>query len=236
VTYAARWARVWFALSGLGVGFASLQWSPFVVVLAVLMIGACTATVLLLDWRRSTRPEASPMRRRGVAPRSLATGCAAVAMSTLAADSPALALLVLLLASLSSPPVVRRLRRAGTSPVDPPPADLTDPTAPVVDVEGEGPQPEAVLAQLDDHELFQLWRGTFWQLGRQPTLKELTWLVSLRQSCLDELGRRNPAALQAWLDSGARASGGPEKFWRTGADPRPAERGDPDPGDAGSDR
>ncbi len=36
--------------------------------------------------------------------------------------------------------------------------------------------------------------------------------MTLRQGCLDELERRHPSALHAWLDSGARASEGPERF------------------------
>ena len=70
------------------------------------------------------------------------------------------------------------------------------------------------VEQLDDDALFRLWRRTFWQLEGQPTVDELARLVALRQTCLDELARRNPDALRAWLESGARASGGPERFWR----------------------
>ena len=224
MSYATRWAHVWSVLAGLGVGFASLQWSLLVVVLAVLFIGASTAAGLLLHQNRSAQPGAAItfQRARSVGQRSLAVGCAVVAMSALLADYPALTLLVILVATLTSPLVVRR-RPLRTAVLDDPPGIGPEPPA---EVAGR-PRPDIRLDRLDDDALFRLWRSSFWQLDRQPTVKELAGLVALRQSCLDELGRRNPAALQAWLDSGARASGGPERFWKDSAGP--GSDGDADP-------
>jgi hypothetical protein len=71
---------------------------------------------------------------------------------------------------------------------------------------------DAVVATLTEPELCALWRSTFWELKMPHTAEERTTLVCLRQRCLDELDRRDPSALRAWLNSGARASGGPERF------------------------
>ena len=73
--------------------------------------------------------------------------------------------------------------------------------------EGMGP-----LNGLDDRQLCRLWRDSFW-LVRQPSSPgRMLCRVALREACLDELERRDAVALQAWLDSGARASSGPEKY------------------------
>jgi hypothetical protein len=65
---------------------------------------------------------------------------------------------------------------------------------------------------LDDRQLCALWRRLFWQLVDQRDAADAVSTVAWRQACLDELERRDPAAVRAWLDSGARASGGPERF------------------------
>jgi len=81
------------------------------------------------------------------------------------------------------------------------------------------PDPRYSLAELDDDALCRLWRYTYWQLDLQTTEAGVLELVALRQACLDELERRDPSALRAWLFSGERASGGAERFWPHGGDP-----------------
>lgn len=45
-----------------------------------------------------------------------------------------------------------------------------------------------------------------------------------RQRCLDELERRDPDGLHAWLGSNASAGGDPSRFLaRNGSDPPPAD-------------
>jgi hypothetical protein len=219
MTYASRWARAWTLLAAVEVGFASLQWSPLVVVLDLIATGTGAAVCLLLYQDRRTPAAAGPESRRlaETARRSLTVSCCVVALCTLSMGSPPLALLAVLLAVVSSPVVVR-LRTVSTRHGSLP-ARVGAPTRP-----GSADSSEAAhqrddllgtrVAQLDDDALFRLWRRTFWQLEGQPTVDELARLVALRQTCLDELARRNPDALRAWLESGARASGGPERFWR----------------------
>jgi hypothetical protein len=68
------------------------------------------------------------------------------------------------------------------------------------------------LSELNDDALRRLWRHTYWQLDLQQTEAGVPDLVGLRQTCLDELERREPSAVRAWLSSGTRAEGGPERF------------------------
>jgi hypothetical protein len=219
MTYASRWARAWTVLAAVEVGFASLQWSPLVVVLDLLATGTAAAVCLMLYQDRRSPASAGPPTRRlaETARRSLTISCCVVGLCTLMIGSPPLAMLAALLAVVSSPVVVR-LRTWNARLGSVPPRTGT----PGQHGSADGsPAPrvsnhlqETRVEQLDDDALFRLWRRTFWQLEGQPTLDELADLVALRQTCLDELARRNPDALRAWLESGARASGGPERFWR----------------------
>jgi hypothetical protein len=135
--------------------------------------------------------------------------------------SPPLGLFVVLTAGVSSPAVVRRALVSARGPVavgpDPLPTRPPKPAAPREDAspaeslltlpEGMGP-----LNGLDDRQLCRLWRDSFW-LVRQPSAPgTVLCRVALRAACLDELERRDAEALRAWLDSGARASSGPEKY------------------------
>jgi hypothetical protein len=218
MTYATRWARLWCILAAVQVGFASLRWSPLAVVLAVLASTASVAAALVM-YRNLRRPDwigpASPSARH-LGQTALLAGCCMVAMSTLLAASPVLALLVVVLVVVTSPVVIhRRGRPTPLRATRPDPASTATTGAPSHPDETLGwPSPDGrPLETLDDADLFKLWRRTFWELERQPSVEELAWLVELRQSCLDELSRRNPTAMAAWLSSGARASGGPERFW-----------------------
>jgi hypothetical protein len=213
MTYTTRWAQSWSVLAAVEVGFASLQWSPVVVMLDLLATGACVTICLVIYQERWPPAPPGPPPRSWVdtGRRSLLLTCCVVATSTLTVASPPLALLVVLLATVTSPVVVQvgaRRRRLDRGPLD---ASLS---APPPGAPGPPEPGDGGLRLLDDDQLFRLWRHTFWELGEQPTVDQLARLVALRQSCLDELARRNPSALHAWLDSGARASGGPERFWR----------------------
>jgi hypothetical protein len=68
------------------------------------------------------------------------------------------------------------------------------------------------LRGLDERQLCRLWRESFWDLRGAAGPGTLLRVVSLREACLEELERREPAAVHAWLQSGARASSAPEKY------------------------
>ena len=144
-----------------------------------------------------------------------------VAVCSLSGVSPPLGLFAVLAAGVSSPAVIRRAVLSARGPaavghdVLPTPTtrkapeqqDATAPEAVLTVPEGMGP-----LEGLDNRQLCRLWRDSFW-LVRQPSSPgAMLCRVNLRKACLDELERRDADALHAWLDSGARASSGPEKY------------------------
>ena len=69
-----------------------------------------------------------------------------------------------------------------------------------------------LVRQMTDAELCHAWRRSFVALQRARGLHLRALLVQTRQLLLDEVGARHPAGLQAWLGSGARAAGGPDRF------------------------
>ena len=73
------------------------------------------------------------------------------------------------------------------------------------------------VRQMSDAELCHAWRRSFVALQRVRGLRVRGLVVQTRQLLLDEFEARYPAGLQAWLGSGARAAGGPDRFiGRTG--------------------
>jgi hypothetical protein len=219
MTYTRWWVRVWAVVGALGVGVAILEWSLLVTAAAVLGIGLCTALVLGLLTAEAILTPVTTSARTYVVTRSLAAGAGTVALLAVGALSPPVLLLVGVLLLVTAPPLVSRLvvhrhREPRPRPAGPP---TGEPRPPLPDAEPPGPASlpdrRPGLGQLGDHQLCGLWRQTFWELRDQQTVDEVLAMIALRQACLDELERRNPAALHAWLDSGARASGGPERFW-----------------------
>jgi hypothetical protein len=216
MSYATRWARIWSVLAALGVGLAVVEWSAPTTLITVAVTTALVATVSMA----LTNGLWTPTGGRGhVLLWSLGIGSGAVAALAIVTASPALGLLVAILAVGTAPPLLARLsalmarrdrdRWAHDRPV-PPPGPRAEATAgPPI---GSPSHPPATLSVLSDEQLCLLWRHTFWKLHDEESVDERMATVALRQACLEELERRDPAALAAWLSSGARASGGPERF------------------------
>jgi hypothetical protein len=143
---------------------------------------------------------------------------------------PYLALPLVVLAVLSSPGVVdrierwRRTREAATG-------QASSPTSTVADIRGrEHTEPSGECAprsgpadcrldvdanaaqHLTDTELCLEWRRSFVTLQSAGSPAQRMRMVAQRQIYLDEIERRSPSALHAWLASGARAAGGPDRF------------------------
>jgi hypothetical protein len=72
--------------------------------------------------------------------------------------------------------------------------------------------PAVTLRDLDDEALCLAWRRSFVRLQQAPSLSARLRHVQERQRLLDELERRNPDGLAAWLASGCRAAGNPLPF------------------------
>lgn len=71
---------------------------------------------------------------------------------------------------------------------------------------------QELLHALSDDELCRQWRFSFTALADASTPELRAEVVRARQLYLDEIERRHPRELQAWLASGARAAGNPMPF------------------------
>jgi hypothetical protein len=224
VSHLRLWQLAWSVLAAAGIGLAILEWSGIGVVPALaLLVGlGWFLRQMVFAGNPATMPWPARAARRVVArPLPLAMGI--VAVGALAAVSTGLAVVAVLAAVLTSPLVARARRpgRAGWATLTSDPTqgctpDSTEPLTASVDLGDYSRltlhQPPSPLEGLDDRQLCRLWRESFWDLGSPAPAPTLLRIVLIRQACLDELELRDAAALQAWLDSGARASGGPEKF------------------------
>jgi hypothetical protein len=124
-------------------------------------------------------------------------------------------LLLLAVTAVLSPPVLRRLgsrpREVGTPPA-------------CESVEG-GPAPLTLnlvrqrFAELELDEISVLWHRSLARLRTERNVRERGWLVLLRQLLLDELDRRDPAALRRWLIADPGADGDPTAYFRADGPP-----------------
>jgi hypothetical protein len=95
-------------------------------------------------------------------------------------------------------PVVTRPRRVVTpAPAPPPVAENVDFVVP---------------DRMDDVDICLAWCSSYVALQRVRTAESRLRVVQMRALYLDDLERRNPDALLAWMASGARAAGDPSRF------------------------
>ncbi len=240
MTYAAHWARVWSLVGAVGVGLAFLVWRPASVLTVFLTAALCAGLFLvLLAPAAGPRSPLAAVRWTRLVARAFLFGAGVVALAALCTLAPVLAFALGTAAVVSSPWCVDRLRRrfstgstASTGSTgstqwpsaSPPSAVLdvsgvqdregpVDPRAPRSDPDDVGPEVTSVAVRaMSDRELCREWRHSFVTLQTARNAQELVRVVSQRQVYLDEMERRSPSGLQAWLDSGARAAGGPERY------------------------
>lgn len=222
---ASTWRAVWLLVVTVGIGLGLLEWGPLAVLGCVAAVSVVTAPLVLAvrTFRIRGSSASDDHRQRGVVPRAVAAAVAIVACWAVVRLAPSVALLLLTLAVVTSPVAVGLVRRA-VGPRGSRTARVTvRPAGAAPRVVGHGPEapppvqpwPERPRPQgLDDLTLCRLWRQSFWDLANQSTLTGYLQVVAWRQCCLDEIERRDAHALHAWLESGARASSGPEKFLR----------------------
>ena len=225
--YERLWRGFWFTVMALGVGLAVLEWSAVGVLVTLVPLVALCCLVQYMSPVIMERSSGWGSGHR-VLSQSLMVSVGVLTVWSYGRLAPALALLIVLAAGVSSPAVVgRAIGSARQSPRGTSVADAPNPSLAAPQPQDEGAdsrltQPEALgpLKGLDDWQLCRLWRETFWILREPASPVTVLRLVALREACLDELERRDAAALHAWLESGARASSGPEKYMA------PPRRGD----------
>ena len=192
----------------LGVCLALLLW-PAGPVALFFALAAAFATLFIAcgyDAVDSAGPRAFGRRLRLTAVRAGAVGAGAVATAAVASVSPLLLVFLLLLTGVTSPRFVVLVRahlarrEQSRSALRPDQAQVWSATA-------------ASAAQaLTDHDLCRAWCTSFDVLQSVSDVEARARVVALRQAYLDELDRRNPLGLSAWLASGARATGNPDRY------------------------
>lgn len=111
--------------------------------------------------------------------------------------------------------VRRRMSASQHTPADSPPSGDRAPVG-VVPSPARVDLPEPpTTADLDDAALCWAWRRSYVDLQRSLPVAPRLMVVMERQQILDEMERRNPAGLAAWLGSGARAAGDPSRYITT---------------------
>jgi hypothetical protein len=199
----------------LGFGAALLMWpsSQVLVIFVLICFGAGLCRYLVVQGG-STAAGVSWSNWPALARHAVRAGLGGVALGGLADISIGLALLLALVATLTSYPCIAALRsrtpnKPGPLPVEP----LSGPypvEAQLQDVAREVDQ--ACLRALSNAELCLAWRRSYCSLVGTTSLRLRAVVVTSRQAYLDEMERRDARGLTAWLAAGARAASGPERY------------------------
>lgn len=193
------WSRCWGVLVALGIGLSLLMWPVTTVVGSFMVVTSAAGMLLFLaraEMQSSNNGVPAPDRRR-LFSRAMWIGAVVVAAWATADVSVSAAALLVFLAAASSPWLVRFVTAR---------AHATVAEADGFEVTGRSPD------ELSNAELCLAWRHSFLGLQSPGSAARLMRIVELRRSYLDELDRRSPRALEAWLASGASAASGPDRY------------------------
>jgi hypothetical protein len=186
VRFRLAWGCLWGLVVAMGIVAAVLSLPP-VALVPLLLMPALLGFVTTLIVRLGAESGQVVIRLRRALTTGLVSGCACVGGAGLIALLGPGALLIGALAAASSPPVVRRVFRRTADQG----ADL-------------GGESTAMLCRQ--------WQDSYQALRNESALSRRLEIVRARERCLDELERRDPAGLQAWLASNASAAGDPARF------------------------
>jgi hypothetical protein len=213
--YRAWWSVGANILIAAGVVSALASWGwpvPTAAVASVTFIVVVIAAEML--------PSKGPFPLRKVVCRGLYAGTVVTAAAGLTVVFGTLGLLLVLLQTATAPGLRAGCRRAWTflttdsdvrawdepadAPADPPPRIPVEPA-----LRSRTLWLPERLDSLDDVSLCMAWRSSYIALEAAASVEERIAVIEHRQRCLDELQRRSPHGVAAWLSSGARASGNP---------------------------
>lgn len=185
VRFRLAWGCVCGLVVVLGVAAAVLA-LPGVALVPLFVVPGLLGFIITLIARMGREADRVPGRLRRAATTGAIAGCATVGGAGLIALLGPGALLIGVLAAASSPPVVRRLF---------PKHEKKDEL-----------QEQSTLV------LCRQWQSSYEELKTETAVSRRLEIVQARARCLEELERRDPAGLQAWLASNASAAGDPARF------------------------
>lgn len=210
-----RWWYLWALASLPGVCLCVLLKGPSAA-LAVAVPTAAVGGTLVAMWI-SRHDQLGMKRFLAITCRTaVASGLIGISLMGIGALLASLATVQVMGLILSAPPVRERLRRLlGSAPRSAATRrdhrELSDPPRrPRQRLPGMLGEP---TTELSDSQLCLAWRQSFVVLEHTTSVHDRTLLVALRQGYLDELERRNAAALRTWLSAGARAASGPDRYF-----------------------
>lgn len=193
-----------------GLVCAIASWGLVSVVIGVVVVALATAVVAASTWGGDGQGAVAKIVRVTVGAGLMTP--AAVGLIAVFKFAGVLIVLILAATTPALTSIVRARRQAkGGAPLGRP--ESATPRAAATSPAGNpAAAPARELSSLDDAALCFAWRQSFRRLETAPTAVDLLSIVQQRQQYLDELHRRSPEGLAAWLASGARASGNPFPF------------------------
>jgi hypothetical protein len=191
--------------SAAGVGYSFLLWSPQDVSTALVVV-MFVAVILLVLGAPPDQPDPVHWGTPGVVALHVAAGMVtAIAVMALLHG---IGVLIVAVVAATSPWARSKWVRRDTSTADDA-LRRDDVAPPEVWLRAET---VSSVRRLTDRELCEAFRRTYPVLLSAPTPAVKAQIVALRQLYLDDLERRDPTALAAWLASGASAEGSPDRF------------------------
>jgi hypothetical protein len=203
------------AVTVLGVCVALLIWPSTQMVVTFVLIGFGAAFVRhLILLGRSKASASSSFNWKASARPAARAGLVGVALGGVAEISIGLALLLALIAIATSPRFVATLRsRIPQKPKSIPAEPLFPAYAGEAHLQEVAREVDhACLHSLSNAELCVAWRRSYCTLIVTSSVPLRAAVVASRQAYLDEMERRDPRGLTAWLAAGARAASGPERY------------------------
>jgi len=187
-----------------GLVCAIASWGLGRVVISVVML-VIAAAVIASSVREGDGRSAVPWIVRV----TLAAGLIPPAAAGLIAVFKFAGVLTVLILAATTPALTSLVRVRRHAPGDPPGVRLEPAIPRDAATSLAAATPARELRSLDDEELCLAWRQSFRLLEASFSAAERLSVVEQRQHYLDELHRRSPEGLAAWLASGARAPGNP---------------------------
>lgn len=218
------WRAGWSVVAVPGVAVGLLVLSPPAVVLAVALsaVSAVALRAMLVQDSAARRVAASWCSCQHATTTAYVISAVVLTLGMLGygAVSGAATFLLLAAGGVSSPGFLGWARMSAGLPVAATQGDLSVSTRTVELPAAELPsgaveamrEARAHASSLDDVDLCLAWRRSYSLLQRTSTCAQRSAVVLTRQAYLDELAERDATAITAWLEAGARAASGPERF------------------------
>jgi hypothetical protein len=214
--YGRLWLVWWTALGGLSLLLGAGRWPVLGLVGVFLTSGVAAGAIATLPVMGDADRRSSTVQLVwGVVLAGLQGGLGVTMILVSFSSMGRLTVPLLILILLTSPWTVRFSLRAALRPRPHTPSEQQRMLSPrLARTAQRASDWTAAVQALTDEELCASWRASY-AMMRAASPEDWVELVTLRQAYLDDLERRNPGGMRAWLDSGARAASNPARYLAT---------------------